>query len=184
MTRGFTLVELMVVLLVTTVIAVIAFFGIKSYGNSQSVTNAQSELVSNLNSLQTQVYNGAAGLNNQYILLQNNQSSYGVYDNSNALLRTVTLPATVQLPSGWPPFLAICLANPNLTSYSNTSGISQCYQCSFGTYFACQFDGGGTYGQVGSGATTFQIGLTNGPVTKYVTIEGSGMTINRIFKSP
>ncbi len=183
MNRGYTLIELLIVIVISGLVAAIVFFGIRSYSNSQSVTNAQLEFVSNLRSLQTQVYNGAQGLNNQYILLQNNQSSYGVYDNTNTLLRTVTLPAKVKLPVGYPPFLAICFANPNLTSYSNLSGVSECYQCNAGIYFACQSDGA-SFTQIGSTPTTFQIGLTNGSITKYVTIEGSGMVINRINKLP
>lgn len=186
MNRGFTLIELMVVLGVTTIVAMMAFFGIKSLGNSQSVTNAQLELISNLRSLQTQVYNGASGLNDQYILLQNNQSSYSVYDGSNTLLRTVSLPAKVQLPAGYWPLLAVCIPNPNLSNYTNAvGGNSNCYHCGSGSYFACNTDDLTNFTKIGSsGLTTVQISLISGSITKYVNIEGNGMTINRIFKSP
>lgn len=183
MNRGYTLIELMVVIAISGLIAMIVFFGIRSFGNSQAVTNAQLEFASNLRSLQTQVYNGSQGLNNQYIRLQNNQASYGVYDNNNTLLRTVTLPAKVKLPAGYPLYLAICLANPNLASYGSVPGINQCYQCSSGVYFACQSDGT-SFTQVGSTPTTIQIGFTNGTITKYVNVVGSGMTISQIYKAP
>lgn len=183
--RGYTLIEIMVVIAISTSVAVMAFFGIRSLGNSQSVANAQLELISNLRSLQTQVYNGASGLNDQYILLQNNQSNYGVYDGSNTLLRTVSLPATVQL-TGLPlPKLAICVANPSLSGYTAVlGGNSNCYSCGSGSYFACNSDGSSSTKIGSSGLTMIQIGLTNGSVTKYVNIEGSGMTVNRIYIAP
>ena len=94
---GYTLIELMVVLAVICFIATIAFYGIKSYDNSQAVINEQLDFVNQLRSEQNKVINGADGLNT----------------------RSVSIPAGATVnPS---TVTVICFNNPNLTSSACTN---------------------------------------------------------------
>lgn len=178
---GYSLVELVVVLGVLGLVTIMAFWGMKSFNNSQLVPNAQKELLSTMRSLQTQAYNGARGLNNQYIRFQDNQNTYSVWDNSDVLIRTVTLPAKISLQSvpaqtGWTR-LDICFSNPNLSSFTG-SGTYKCSGCTTaGSYYACRQ----TLGIYYPVSTPVTIRLTDGTSNKDIKIDGSGTMINRIY---
>lgn len=133
--KGYTLVELLVAIAVMGFIAAIAFFGLRSYNNSQQVINAQKDFANLLRATQNKVVNGADGLSIRVV---------------HVPADITTLPAGVSITS---PNVDICFNNPNLLSSSCTN--------------------------------TFPIAVTfsnsDGSITKTVTIEGSGLFINRIY---
>lgn len=98
---GYTLIELMVILAIMGFIAAVAFYGLRSYDNSQQVINAQKDFVNLLRATQNKVTNGADGDNYKSV-------------NTSSLI----LPVNVSVS---PLSLVICFNNPNLTSSSCTN---------------------------------------------------------------
>ncbi|MCL5432036.1 MAG: type II secretion system GspH family protein [Patescibacteria group bacterium] len=182
MQKAFTLIELLVVMSIMAIAATIIFFATSPNDRNQLVANAQKEFIVNFRSWQNGVNQGADGLDYKYILLTNGATSYTLYSNAQTVIGSpVNLPSkvTIGLPSGISS-LAVCLNNPNMTSYDGTVGKTACWNdsCGLGTYFACQLSGA-TYTPVNSGS--IPVNFVSGTVSKSVTIEGSGMAVSRIW---
>lgn len=110
---GYTLVEILIVMAIMSIFGVMAIYGIRSTSNSQSVTDAQRNFISDLRATQNKVINGADGVNSKNVVINSpNQYNY-VVDGT-----------TIKLPNGVYFLTAtttICFNNPSLTTSSCTN---------------------------------------------------------------
>lgn len=161
--RGYTLIEILVVLAIIGVLAVVVFTGISGYNKNQYLSNAQREFLTALRGTQNRVLNGANTVNYEVVTV--NTNSYQIGNNS-----PVSLPPGITVASTVPTCLYF--ANPLLTTNAaNSCGTAN---CAAGAYFGCV---NGVLTSSGSLSVTF----TNDSTSKTVVIEGSGMTINRVY---
>ncbi len=110
---GYTLVEILVVVSIMSIFGVMAIYGIKNTSNSQSVTDAQRNFISDLRATQNKVINGADGVNFKNVVINSpNQYNY-VVDGT-----TTKLPNGVYFST---PTTRICFNNPSLTTSSCTN---------------------------------------------------------------
>jgi len=194
--RGFTLIEMMVVLGVISIIAMVAFYGLSQYNNTQPLFNAQKEFLTALRALQNQVNNGSDGVSVKSLIFnKNTPSSYTIV---NSYITTASNPSysvtTINLPSGVTLYsvggtllpsltnpTAICLSNPNLFNFDTNqicvTDVTAKRGCASGVGFTCT---DGTTPSVNS-ISPFEIVLNQGAAQKKVVLEGSGMKINRIY---
>lgn len=194
---GFTLVELLMVMLVIGVVVGMGFYGFQNFNNSTVVTNAAAELVSDLRSVQNQTYVGLNSLNNTMVLLISGSNVYtintnGALFNGSTILNTITHTGVVMNIENYPTkWVYICFPNKSLTTYTGISGTSYCGPCmgtglnnsTDGNYFACvATDDTHGVATIGNGINTLTIDVTNpgGTYTKKVVITGSGVSVNSI----
>lgn len=202
--KGYTLIELLIVMAIITVVGVIAFYAFGSTNNAQAVAAAQLEFATNLRSVVNGVNNGASGLTNQYFFITTSSVGgknlkYELFDDNNPTnpptnpINSFPLPAGVKicLPNSSAstgcaeaqPQLYICIANPNLTAYSQTPGKDYCSTCNPGAFFACRADGMIQRTPISSSTDTLIVrfmSTKNSAIYKDVAIEGSGMSIARV----
>lgn len=151
--NGFSLVELVVVLGVLGLMTLAAMWGLRSFNNSQVVTNKQKEMLALLRAAQNRVVNGADG-----------QAVRSVAIPSTAGITVTTSPSYGSLP-------LICFSHPLVT---DLSPIYFCGTCASGQGYLC--DAG-----VARAPASFTISFSKNGLTKSVVIEGSGMRINNIY---
>ena len=181
---GYTLLELMVVLGIIGIIAVMVFYGIKSFGQGQAVLDAQRGFVNNLRGMQNQINNGADGESVKRADLDNSlPGSYSLQTTGDNYL-TVNLPSGVALSYDsvlYPGPISICFSNPNLSVFDNAHfcGSSTSNPCKSGVGYLCDRSGTPTAKSPASGSIS--INFTQGLIVKKVVVEGSGMQINRIY---
>lgn len=192
--RGYTLIELMMVMTIMGVVGAIAYYAISSTSDRQAVTNAQLEFITNLRSIINSANNGTAGLNNRYIWIDtlSAEDRYDIRANDASLIQTIYLPVGVRMSVvDGQAYAAICAANPNMGPYTNTIGSSYCPPCTNTEgyrYFICESTAPDTTGQTyyfgNNGQTTVTVRFTSkkNPTTVYkdVLIEGNGMIISRV----
>lgn len=166
--RGYTLIELLIILVISGVIGVLSFFGIRSFNNYDAVVNAQKQFLTSARLLQNQVNNGALGLSVQTISLPGSGSTYTVGSGSPVNLSSKGITITNSLAQA----IKICFAHPAITSYSATY---LCGTCTSGAGYVC--DSNSTIQNPARVTVTF----TLGSIQKMVQIEGSGMTVTRIY---
>jgi hypothetical protein len=152
------------------IVAMLVFNGMSGFNKSQYLSNAQREFLTAIRSSQNRVLSGANSAPFEVVTISN-QNSYQIGTSP-----TVALPAGITIVTSTPlPIYPsyICFANPNVTGYLN----NQCGNCSAGTFFYCK---DGTKGAETS-FTSYTITFSNGTETKNVTVEGLGMTVNRMY---
>lgn len=183
-TTGFTLIELMVVIAVLGVVGTMVFFGIQSFDQGQAVLDAQRNLLVSLRTLQNKVNSGADGESVKRVDLVAGGSSYNLQTVGDETL-TVNLPANTTLtysasdgsPLGSP--LSLCFVNPNLAAFDGTHvcGLPSANPCISGSGYVC--DRSGVPQALSPPAV--RVTLTRGDISKTVVIEGSGMTVTRMY---
>lgn len=194
--KGYTIVELMIVIGIMAVISTVAFYGLKSNNDRQAVVNAQLEFVSNLRSIVNGVNAGNNnGMHNKILWINTSaglNTSYKLYDNNGTppqnILETFPLPSNIilKLQNITQPQMYICIPNPSITTYNNVPGNtnpldSYCPKCGAGTYFACLTNGLSVNNQITNSTVTVRFQSSTNPlIYKDVDIEGVGMTITRI----
>ncbi len=199
--RGFTFIELLIVMAVMAVIATISLVGLRNNDDNQLVKQAQLDFISNFRSLQNNVFQGGDGINYKYIMLSfpNPANVYRIYNNAGVQVGdNIQTPSGVRFkvpnPAGGNYLvggLAVCVSNPNMTSYDNISlATKPCAPstwgnaCDVGSYFACLSDGS-AYNPFGkNGAGSAQVQFYKGTAYRCANIEGNGMLINRIYDAP
>lgn len=166
MYRGYTLIELVVVIAIVGLISLIGFYGLKPENDAEKLDGAQREFLANFRAAQNNVM---AGRNSgaTYTLTFNS----GGYDINDGLsTKSYNFPAGVTWTAV--PGYAICLVNPNKTVLTN------CAACSVGapatwSSFSCP-------AAPVSGMMAMTISGRAG-AAKTITVEGSGIFINRIY---
>lgn len=162
--RGYTILELVVVLAVIGVIATIAFFGFGSFNKTQFVIDAQSQFLGNLRAAQNQVRNGASGSSVRAVRIIN-ATSYSLPDGT-----VITLPNGVTLSPA--SSSSICFTNSNLAQFAASP--NNCGTCTSGsTGFVCNSSSA-------LSAADFTVTFTNGSSSRSVIVRGTGMNITRI----
>lgn len=150
---GYTLVEMLVVIAIMSFIAVLSLYGMKSQDKTHFLNSAQKDFLNTLRSTQNKVNTGANGL----------------------AVRTVRVPTDIILPTGvsiTSPSADICFVNSNISTYTT---IIKCGLCISGSGYICT-------GSTASSPTFFDVIFFNGVMSKTVRIEGTGMTIGRIYE--
>jgi prepilin-type N-terminal cleavage/methylation domain-containing protein len=165
--RGFTLIEVIVVLAVAGVVAVLALKSLGGGGKDQSLVSAQREFLTALRGAQNRVLNGVSSTGFEAVTI--NSGSYVINGSTVSLSSGVTI-ANSSLP------LSVCFASsllPNSPGY--TAGKCGNHSNCTGAFFGCDNNGNKTT------AGSLTVIFSNGSTQKSVVIEGSGMTINRVY---
>lgn len=181
--RGYSLVELLVVMAVIGAVAGVAFFGSRSFNNTTAVSNASKEFVTNLRAVQNRVDNGQVLENGKVVqevtIPANGSAYYSVNGTEINLPSGVTLTNSTNIP------LTICFPNRNLDAYDSVlvDGIAvhQCANCNVDDSigFICKNPGGISTSTV---SVTFASNVST--VGQTVTINGSGMRVTEINTGP
>lgn len=190
---GFTLMELLIVMLVIGVLAILVAVGTSLWNNYQLVANSQQEFLANLRLLQAKAVNGADGVSYKYVYIDVGSLNYYILGDQNST-STVNLPVGVTVTHAVTAGgvnaggVRLCFANPSLTGFKDPTSQPSCWGCAYGTFFGCRGDPtSGLYYQIGgasgpfAGNYTVRVDFTSGSVTKSVYINGVGMTINRVY---
>ncbi len=177
--KGYTLIELMVVISVIAILTVIIFSANRSFVYGQAIKKAQLDLLSDLRSLQTGVYSGSNGDPYKVIHIASTGKTYDILTGFNGsgfpTPKTKSiLNSAVVSPTG----LYVCIVNPNYVD-SHPGGfdnLHKCGGCSSGSdYYACN----GTSKISSNLVLEFTHPLS--PIKKHIYIDGNGITINRIY---
>lgn len=167
--KGYSLIELVVVLAIITFMGMLTFFGFGNQNKDQRVLAAEREIIVNLRSIQTKVDSGVGGANYKTATFRNGDSFYTL-DGT-----TINLTPGVKLSLTTTP-VTIYFSHPSLACYSTTCGAPTTTTCgaSATIYFAC---GGSPVGVLSPLVTIGFVGST-----RTIKIEGSGMNVNRIYE--
>lgn len=160
--KGYTLVELVVVLGIVAFMGALTFYGFTNQNKDSRVISAQRELVVNLRSLQTKVDSGVDGTNFKTATFVSGSNSY-------------TLDGKVV---NLTPGVTLSFATTPVTIYFSHPSLGSLAACGASTaYFAC------------SGPPSALVPYTSGTITlgfvgstRTVKIEGIGMSVNRIYE--
>lgn len=156
--KGYTLVELVVVLGIVAFMGALSMYGFASQNKDQRVIAAQREMVVNLRSIQTKVDSGVDGTNFKTATFVNGSSFYTLDGKVISLTPGVTLSLAVTP-------VTIYFSHPSLTTLSACGAVT--------AYFACS-------GSTSYTSGTISIGFTGS--SRSVKIEGIGMSVNRIYE--
>lgn len=175
-TSGYSIVELMVVLAVIAAVGTMAFFGVRSFNSSQTISNVQKEFVTNLRTVQNRVDSGdvlSGGKVVQEITIPANGSSYTING------RTVSLQNGVTISNSTGVAVTVCFPDRNLLAYDNIiPSIHACASCVSGIGFICR----GSSASSSPITVTFRSGSSTSNQT--VTINGAGMRVTEINSGP
>lgn len=180
--RGYTLIELMVVIAIIAVIAVISLFGLNNFRDAEAVKSASKQVLSDLRGMQNRVVNGGVppsgttGSNNANIVVFNAGVSSLFYTINGSSI--VNLPVPVTIKTEYPnaatnPSVTLCLLNPNVNT---TSG----YNCTcFNNNFACTSSA--SSGKIDSSFNLVFMDRAGNKLRK-ITISGSGTQVTNMYE--
>lgn len=150
--RGYTLLELMVVIAIMGFVAVTSFYGLRTLNKTDQTAEAQKQILGNLRAVQNEVLAGSnSGVTRSATFLNGARTSYAIDG------VTYPLPAGVAVTA-----LAdtiVCFNNPNATTST----------CCGGAGYACP-----------NRPATLTVSGT-GP-SRTIIIEGNGLFITRIYE--
>lgn len=166
-------------------IAVIAFYGLRTYNNAQAVINSQQEFLTNLRSVKNKVTNGADGQAVKSVVIGNGDNNYTIVEvpPPSLVATLVKLPAGVTISISGSTPIGICFSNNLLSGFSaqakcasTADGSSACIS---GSGYICN---GTTASAPALGY--LDVTFTNGTTTRVVRVEGLAMLINRVYANP